>query len=230
VIPRQHRLFRNLARRALLFALSCGAGACISVPHNAPTRYVPSARDAALADTVAERTFRWFWETTDSVTGLVHDRYPTLDFSSVASIGFGLTAYGVGVERGWITREQAARRTLTTFKYLWALPQGPEPTDRGGYQGFFYHFLRYTDGRRFKDVELSTIDTSLLLAGVLFCQSFFDSDAPLEREIRAYADSLYRRVNWQWSVTRPPGVAMGWRPETGDDSVRARTGLADVSR
>ncbi len=177
--------------------------------------YAPTSRELALADTVAERTFRWFWETTDTTTGLAHDRWPTREFSSIASIGFALTAYPIGAERGWITRTQAAARTLTTLRYLWALPQGPDSAGMAGHKGFFYHFLRYEDGRRFKDVELSTIDTSLLLGGVLFAQSYYIGGTRTEVAIRAYADSLYRRVDWRWAVARAPLVSMGWKPESG---------------
>lgn len=201
-------------------ALAAGLGlivSCARPPHGAGPAAASRAtvEQRALADTVAERTFRWFWETTDPRTGLVHDRYPKLDFSSVASIGFGLTAYGVGVERGWIAREAGAERTLTTLRFLWQLPQGPAPTGMGGHRGFFYHFLNYTDGSRFRTVELSTIDTSLLLMGALFAQSYFDRDTPTERAIRATADSLYRRVEWPWAQPRPPRVSMGWHPEKG---------------
>jgi hypothetical protein len=184
-------------------------------PVGAARAFVATERQLALADTVAERTFRWFWETTDSTTGLAHDRWPKRDFSSVASIGFALTAYPIGAERGWITRGQAARRTLVTLRYLWELPQGESASDQGGYKGFFYHFLRYEDGRRYRDVELSTIDTSLLLAGVLFAQSYYLAADSSEAAIRAVADSLYRRVDWTWAVTRAPLVSMGWKPETG---------------
>lgn len=180
-----------------------------------PTTYQPTVRERALADTVAERTFRWFWETTDSTTGLAHDRWPQRDFSSIASIGYALTAYPIGAERGWITRAQAATRTLITLQYLWSLPQGADSANMGGHKGFFYHFLRYEDGRRFRDVELSTIDTSLLLSGVLFAQSYYTGNGGTESAIRAYADSLYRRVDWPWAITRAPLVSMGWKPESG---------------
>ena len=164
--------------------------------------FAPSTRQLALADTVEERTVRWFWETTDSTTGLSHDRWPQRDFSSIASIGFALTAYPVGAERGWITRAQAAERTLVTLRYLWQLPQGPEAQNMGGYKGFFYHFLRYEDGRRFDKVELSTIDTALLLGGVLFAQSYYTGADATQTAIRAIADSLYKRVDWAWFCIR----------------------------
>ena len=182
---------------------------------SAPGAYVPSTREAALIDTVGERTFRWFWDTTNPRTGLTPDRWPKRDFSSVAAIGFALTAYPIGAERGWITKAQAAERTLTTLRFLYALPQGPNATGVGGHQGFFYHFLDYDTGHRFKTVELSTIDTSLLLGGALFCQSYFTGTGATEQSIRAYADSLYRRVNWPWAIARDPALSMGWHPEKG---------------
>ncbi len=208
------RAWRALGSAAALSLAGC-RGAAITAPPSPAAMFTPSTRQLALADTVAERTFRWFWETTDGTTGLSHDRWPQRDFSSVASIGFALTAYPVGAERGWVTRAESAQRTLVTLRYLWSLPQGPDATGMGGYKGFFYHFLRYEDGRRFDKVELSTIDTALLLGGVLFAQSYYTGADATETSIRAVADSLYRRVDWNWSVTRPPRVVMGWHPETG---------------
>ncbi|MBC7562641.1 MAG: Tat pathway signal protein [Gemmatimonadaceae bacterium] len=203
---------------AFVLCTACRGAAPSSAPSPLQARavaYTPSARELALADTVVERTFRWFWDTTDSTTGLAHDRWPTRDFSSVASIGFALTAYPIGVERRWITRKQSARRTLVSLRYLWTLPQGPQQAGMGGHKGFFYHFLRYEDGRRYKDVELSTIDTSLLLGGVLFAQSYYTHDDSTEVAIRAVADSIYRRVDWRWAMARAPLVSMGWKPESG---------------
>jgi hypothetical protein len=131
----------------------------------------------------------------------------------VAAIGFGLASYGIGAERGWVTRPQAAERTLATLRFLWRAPQGPEPEGRTGYRGFFYHFLDMGSGLRFEKVELSTIDTGLLMAGVLFAQSYYDGPAPAEAEIRALADSLYRRVEWTFFVTDERGLTLSWRPE-----------------
>jgi hypothetical protein len=85
-----------------------------------------------------------------------------------------------------------------------------------GYRGFYYHFLDLTTGTRFnRDIELSSIDTALLLAGILFCQSYFDNATSTERSIRAYADSIYRRVEWNWLQPRPPLMSMGWYPDKG---------------
>lgn len=173
-----------------------------------------SARAQALLDTLEQRTFAFFWERTDPATGLTPDRWPTPSFSSIAAVGFALTAYPIGVERGYVGRAAAADRVLTTLRFFWTAPQGPEASGTLGHQGFFYHFLDMASGRRFGTVELSTVDTAILLAGALFCQQYFDGADATEQAIRAYADSLYRRANWQWAQARPPGIVLGWTPET----------------
>jgi hypothetical protein len=121
----------------------------------------------------------------------------------------------VGVERGWITRAEAVERTLATLRFLWHAPQGPQPAGIAGHNGLFYHFLDMDTGHRFEQVELSTIDTALLMAGVLFAQQYFDGADGAEREIRLLADSLYRRVDWAWMVDDPDLISMGWHPERG---------------
>src|SRR4051812_37523268 len=128
----------------------------------------PVDRNAAL-DELEHRTFQWFWDTADPTTRLVPDRWPAVTFSSIAAVGFGLTAYGIGAERGWVSREDAADRVLKTLQFFLNAPMGAEGAGKTGYKGFYYHFLHMNSGARYKDVELSTIDTTLLLAGVLFC-------------------------------------------------------------
>ena len=169
--------------------------------------------DPFLGD-VESRSFEYFWRTTDARTGLTPDRSPSPSFSSIAAIGFALTSYPVGVSEGYVSREQAAERTLTTLRSLYELPQGPGDTGVSGYKGFYYHFLNMDNGRRFSRVELSTVDTALLLAGALFCQQYFDGPSATEAGIRAYADSLYDRADWQWASPRGPAVSHGWTPDS----------------
>ena len=183
-------------------------------PAMAPGRPL-TLREAAFLDTLQERTFRFFWELSDPRTGLTPDRAPTKSFSSVAAEGFALTAYGIGVERRYVTRAQAAERARNTLRFFWTARQGDAPSGCIGYRGFFYHFLDPATGHRFADVELSTVDTALLLAGALFCQSYFDGPDTVEAAIRALADSLYLRVEWTWAVVRPPMIAHGWDPREG---------------
>jgi len=203
------------SRYAAVLVLLAGFGsACAHAPTaESPARLDPRAE--AFLDTLQLRTFHYFWDLSNPRNGLTPDRAPSRSFASIAAVGFALAAYPTGVERGFVTREQAADRVLTTLRFFWSAPQGPEPAGRSGYRGFFYHFLDMETGARFETVELSTIDTAILLAGVLFCQAYFDRDEPGEVAIRAYADSLYRRVDWQWAQPRPPLVTMGWYPESG---------------
>lgn len=177
----------------------------------------PNFLNDPFLEDLSHRTFRWFHETTNPATGLTPDRWPNRTFSSVAAIGFGLTAYGIGAERGYIARDSAAAIIHRTLRFLYRLPQGPQSLGTAGYQGFFYHFISEHTGTRFDtNVELSTIDTALLLAGAFFCQSYFDRDTRDETALRAYADSLFLRVNWKWfQVTDPPRLNMSWKPEKG---------------
>ena len=168
-----------------------------------------------LFDDLERRSFNYFWELGNPHNGLVPDRWPSKSFSSIAAVGFGLTAYGVGVERGWIDRGQAIERTLATLRFFAHAPQGAAAEGMTGYKGFFYHFITMHSGARDEKCELSTVDTTLLLGGVLFAQSYFDRDSADEREIRALADGIYRRVQWNWAQVRAPRIAMGWSPETG---------------
>jgi len=200
-----------------IVGLAVALAACASVPEGpaaSPPGRAPSG-DEAFLDTLQQRTFGFFWELQDPGTHLVPDRWPSKSFSSVAAVGFGLASYPVGVERGYVTRAQAAARTLAALRFFWTAPQGTAPAGMTGYKGFFYHFLDMETGRRFERVELSTIDTALLLGGILVCREYFAGSGVEEREIRALADSIYLRVDWQWATVRAPLVSMGWTPEEG---------------
>ncbi len=192
---------RTLAALALVALLGCRSAAV--------------QRDEALLDDVERRGFHYFWDLADPHTLLVPDRAPTPSFSSIAAVGFGLTAYGIGAERGYVTRQEAAARTLATLKSLLSMKQGPEPRGVSGHHGFFYHFLDMRTAERFQTVELSTADTALLVAGALFAQSYFDRGDPTEKAIRDAAEELYARVEWTWEQPRAPAISMGWTPEQG---------------
>lgn len=199
-------------RKFVFITVTCTAVLFCAVPGRENTLYF---KDGFL-DTLQHRTFTYFWNCVDPNTGLTPDRYPTKTFSSTAAIGFALTSYGIGAERKYVSRHAAAERALTTIRFLYTRAQGDAVMGTAGYRGFFYHFLDFGTGTRFnKEIELSSIDTALLLAGVLFCQSYFDRGTPTERDLRAYADSMYRRIEWKWLQARPPLISMGWYPDRG---------------
>lgn len=175
----------------------------------------PSQKVAFTLDELEKRTFHYFWDLADKNNYQIPDRYPTLTFSSIAATGFGLSAYITGVENKFVTREEAARRTLNTLRVLWDLPQGPQPADIAGYKGFFYHFLTLDKAVRFQTVELSSIDTGLLMAGILSAMSYYDEQNVVEDSVRLMSDSLFRRVEWDWMYGQENTLSMGWHPEKG---------------
>jgi hypothetical protein len=165
---------------------------------------------------IEKRTFQFFWDTTNEVNGMTPDRFPSRPFASIAAIGFALTAYPIGIENGWVSRRQAVDRTLTTLEFLRDAKMGPQKEGTSGHRGFYYHFLDMQKGQRYEPwVELSSVDTALMMMGVLFTRGYYDHDDPREAEIRKIADELYRRVDWPWLQVRSPLISMGWYPETG---------------
>ena len=195
-----------------LGALALGGCASLAPAH---PPLAPSAGFDALLDDLEQRSFLYFWEQSNAANGLVPDRWPTPSFASVAAVGFGLSAYPIAVQRGWVTREQARARTLATLRFFHDAPQGPAARGMTGYKGFFYHFLDIASGERFGDVELSTVDTALLLAGALHAQAFFNGSHADEAAIRRLVDAIYQRVDWPWAQVRAPAIGHGWRPERG---------------
>ena len=171
--------------------------------------------DPAFLDYTQALAFDFFWYEANPQTGLIKDRSTPGSACSIASVGFGLTALGIGVERGWATRAEAAGRTLAALRTLWTTPQGTATSGTSGYKGFFYHFLDMNTGLRAGTNELSTIDTALLMAGVLYAGAYFDGPGADEAEIRQLATSLYERVDWRWSQAGGSGIRLGWFPESG---------------
>lgn len=210
ILPR----FRSLPLQALITLLVIGAGwQSGAQAQDQQPAFTPTAPQQAMVDQLEKRTFEWFWNGANPQNGLVPDHYPGKSFASIAAVGFGLTAYGVGVERGYITRDQAIDRTLATLQFFNDAPQNGSEDNATGFHGFFYHFLNMQTGRRdARWVELSSVDTTLLLGGVLFAQSYYDRDSTKEKQIRQLADDIYRRVDWTWMQPRAPLIGMGWTP------------------
>ena len=159
-------------------------------------------------------TFLYFVEEANLENGLVPDNTRQGSHCSIAAVGLGLSAQIVGVERGFMTRADAIKRTLTTLRFFWESPHGKEK-DATGYKGFYYHFLDMKTGRRAWESELSTVDTTFFLAGALAAAQYFNRTAKDENEIRRLADALYRRADWQWATGGGAKVSMGWKPESG---------------
>jgi hypothetical protein len=183
-------------------------------PRPRPAAEISSPNDEALLDRFQERAFRYFVERVNRDNGLVADTTRANYPSSIAVVGFALTSYIVGVERGWIMREEAAILTLTALRFFHGSEQS-EARDATGYKGFYYHFLDMGTGRRVWQAELSMIDSALLMAGVLTGATYFAGASDAEREIRDLAETLYGRIDWRWSQNSGVTVTQGWKPECG---------------
>lgn len=176
-------------------------------------RPVFSAADEAFLEDLQKRLFQYFWEQADARTGLVPDRARTdgspLDenhqnVGSIAATGFGLTALCIASERRWIDSPAAMERTRATLRFF---------ADRAFQQrGWFYHWLDIKTGERRWNSEVSSIDTALLLAGVLTVRQCFANDP----EITRLATKIYQRVDFRWMLNGDPLLlSHGWKPESG---------------
>jgi hypothetical protein len=175
---------------------------------------VAAQSDDNLLDRFQRAAFGYFIEQFKAENGLVADTSRAGAPASIAVVGLALTCYPIGAERGWLTRAAAAARVLVTLRFLWNSPQSEQP-DATGYKGFFYHFLDMETGKRVWHSELSMIDTTLLLAGVLTASVYFGEDTPVENEIREHADMIYRRMDWRWALGGAATLRQGWKPTSG---------------
>ena len=172
-----------------------------------------------MLETLQRQAFEFLLGTANPENGLIADSSRPDAPCSIAATGLGLTAYAVGTERGFITRRDAAARTLAALRFFRDSPQGEEP-DATGHRGFYYHFLDMKTGRRVWQCELSMIDTAILIAGVLTCGMYFSAESDDEREIRDLARFLYERIDWPWAAAESGVVHMGWKARAGFLSYR----------
>jgi poly(3-hydroxybutyrate) depolymerase len=198
-------------RFRLLALLVCASVAIGAAP--SPRAAALSAEDEAFLGDLSKRAFLFFWEQTDPATGIIRDRSRTdgspssdnhVKVGSIASVGFGLTGFCIAAERGWVPRDQLLARTRTTLQtYASRVFQQ---------HGWFYHWQNIHSGAREWTSEVSSIDTALLLGGVLSVRQCFRDDA----EIARLAEAIYRRVDFTWMLNGHPTVlSHGWRPESG---------------
>ncbi|MFY9532351.1 MAG: glucoamylase family protein [Candidatus Acidiferrales bacterium] len=216
-----------LSRRQLLKQIA-GVGACISFPGwvlpplaraskeqvarwvRDPNQTEFSQSDELFLEELERANFLYFWEQTNPETGIVKDRsnvrWPDRPdksaLGSIAATGFGLTALCIGEKRGFISYSQARERALTALRFLWKkLPHQ---------RGFFYHWADINTGQRLLHSEVSSIDTSILLCGILAAGQHFSHS-----EIGQLAHAIFNRVDWNWLSEDTRILPHGWTPETG---------------
>jgi hypothetical protein len=173
----------------------------------ATTSVVAGMSDEQFLDELQRRCFRFFWEQANPETGLIADRagadgQKKFPVASIASVGFGLAGICIAEERGWIKRQEAYQRVLTTLRFLWE----KMPNVRG----FHFHFVDVNSGARVWNCELSSVDTALLMAGVLTARQYYKGT-----EVEELATKIYHRVDWPWMLAGGKTLSMGWTPEGG---------------
>ncbi len=189
------------------------------VKQSSTSNYKPSSKEMAFLDSVQHGAFLYFIHEANLKNGLVKDRSSKGSPASIAAVGFGIPAWAVGAEHGWITREKAAEITLNALKFFFHSEQSPDKLATG-YKGFYYHFLNMQTGKREWNSELSTVDTIWLLSGVIFARQYYNRNNPVEEEISRLADSLLKRVDWSFVTLPDKGkyantISMEWSPEKG---------------
>jgi len=172
-----------------------------------PAPVALSPEDDQFLDDLERASFLFFWEQANPETGLIKDRCnvhinDTGIVASVASTGFGLTAICIAEKRGYISHQDARLRVIATLVFLWR----KLPTHRG----FFYHFANINTGERIWDSEVSSVDTALLLCGILTCRQHFQ-----DRDIIDLAKAIFDRVDWTWLSEDTTLLPHGWTPEMG---------------
>lgn len=157
----------------------------------------------ALLEEVQRRAFDYLWNEANPENGLVRDRSRPDSPSSIAAVGFALASIPVAVEHGWVKKEEGYQRVLTTLK---TFAEGRAE----GKNGFFYHFLDMKTGKRTWNSELSSIDTTLFIAGAMVAGQYFKGT-----EAAKLADELYKKIDWKWMTNGAETLTMGWTPEQG---------------
>jgi hypothetical protein len=178
-------------------------------PAAAPPNHGYSGSDDQLMDEVERAAFDFFWTEASPNTGQIKDRALAAGndtrktMSSIASTGFGLTALCIGDKRGYGNPAQIKSRVITTLDFL----ANKMPHEHG----FFYHFVDPETGARWtNDIEVSNIDTALLLCGIIFARQYYN-----DPQITTLANTIYQRMDWPWFLNGGKAFAMGWHAGKG---------------
>ncbi len=164
-----------------------------------------STEDQELIDQIQRKAFDYFWDGFDPSTGLIADAGRRRR-TSVATSGFGLSAYCIGVDRGWVTRQEAYDRVLVTLNSYFDDPEVEDDFCVEGKYGLFFHFINVDTGRRYGRSEVSTIDSAILMAGVLHVMTYFEGT-----EAEELAEKIYRKAQWDKYTDNSGAITGGCR-------------------
>jgi hypothetical protein len=205
----------------VIFSLASGAAQSqqIVFKSSGKVNYPLSPGEKIMLDSIQQKTFLFFLKEHHPEMGIVKDRTATWAPASIASTGFGIPSFAIGAERKWITREQAAKITLSILTFFFNSVQSTD-TNATGYKGFYYHFLKMNSGTREWKCELSSIDTGILMMGIIFARNYYNQENDVENQIRSLAGIILGRIDWDFMVLPASSkyahtISMAWSPEKG---------------
>jgi len=154
-----------------------------------------SMTDEELLTMVQEATFRFFWDYAHPVSGLTRERIPVSEnLVTTGGSGFGVMAILVGIDRGFITREQGVERMQKILDFL------DNAADR--YHGAWSHWMNGTTGETIpfstQDDGGDLVETAFMIQGLLAARAYFDGTEPDEQQIRQMITDLWESVEWDW--------------------------------
>lgn len=212
-------LIRSLITVCLIILILSGCDTQKSVDkyvYKGKIDYNLSKSDELMLDTIQRKTFEYFLHESHPEMGIIRDRAAEGAFASIAATGFGLPIYAVAVERKWMSRDEAVNNTLKILNFFADSEDNPQRS----HKGFFYHFLDMEKGNRVDKCELSSIDTGILLMGVIFARNYYDGNSASEKKIRELSAKLLSNLDWtvfnmDANSKQPYTISMAWHPETG---------------
>jgi len=215
---RNHMKIKNVLLFGIFtFTIGAAQPQNIVFRSNGKVNYPLTPGEETMLDSIQHKTFLFFLHEHHPEKGIVKDRTTIRAPASIAATGFGIPSLAIGAERNWISREQAAKITLRILQFFINSVQSTDK-DVTGYKGFYYHFLKMDSGTREWNCELSSVDTGLLMMGIIFARNYYNLDNEVENQIRSLAAKLLDRIDWNFMEMPASGkfaytISMGWTPE-----------------
>jgi hypothetical protein len=203
----------------LLIAVFCLSVSACAQKTNGPAPFNPASRpknlsDSALLDLVQKQTFRYFWDFAHPVSGMARERSNITTYGqetvTTGGTGFGIMGIIVAVERGWITRDTAAKFMLKMVNFL---------LKANSYHGAFPHWMDGATGKTIpfsrKDDGADLVETSYLFQGLLCARQYFNRDNNVERQFRNRLAWMWTGIEWNWFTQGQEVLYWHWSPNNG---------------
>jgi len=211
--PKEQLAYFSTYTLSILPVEQLGVNLVESYSYSFVTCYDPSDKfkrisDEELLTLVQEKTFKYFWDYAHPVSGLARERLGSGETVTSGGSGFGVMTIPVGIERGFITREQGAERMAVIVDFL------ANKAER--FHGAFSHWLDGTTGKAkafsTKDDGGDLVETALLMEGLLTVQQYFNLENTTEKNIRDGIQKIWEEVEWTWYLNNSKALYWHWSP------------------